>query len=273
MSRWDEFTKPMQVTRVLKKCVCGGKGFFTNPDLPPSHPLAFKTIMCRCKWEEVMAARAAKLRNASGLSDTVLQRWTFAEWDPNKITLPKGEADVFDKSKQVQRAAVIKQRCMEYAQRPTGWLTLAGKYGTGKTHLLAAVAGVLLEAQVPVFFQKAPELIASLRRGSDNQKSRDVMSCDQIIQWCKDVTVLCLDDLGAQRMTEFARESLVLILDHRYTLNKATMITTNTPVRRDKDETLLDRGTIEPRILSRMKQGRVLTCTWGDFRSTKDARR
>ncbi len=57
------------------------------------------------------------------------------------------------------------QLCQEFAERPSGWLVLAGTYGCGKTHLAAAIANHQADhARSDVMFIVAPDLLDHLPR-------------------------------------------------------------------------------------------------------------
>lgn len=103
-------------------------------------------------------------------------------------------------------------------------MVLVGGVGTGKTHLLAAVANDLVERGVPVIMAVVPDLLADLRsamrRGEDPEAVMDEL---------RDAAVLCLDDLGAEKVTDWTRETLYRLVNYRYEQNLPTLATTNLP--------------------------------------------
>ncbi len=111
----------------------------------------------------------------------------------------------------------------QYAQNLNGWLLLMGEYGTGKTHLAAAVANFVVSMAVPVLFLTVPDLLDWLRfsYGSTDQSFEDRFN------EIRNIRLLVLDDLGTQSSTPWAQEKLYQILNHRYTNRLATVITTN----------------------------------------------
>jgi DNA replication protein DnaC len=129
-------------------------------------------------------------------------------------------------------------RAVEYAKRPQGWLVLFGNYGTGKTHLAAAIANQLLRRHFKVLFAIVPDLLDHLR--STFGPSSEV-EYDERFETIRDVPVLVLDDLGTENTTAWAREKLFQIINHRYNYALATVITSNS-----------DPKDIDPRIFSRM---------------------
>jgi len=118
----------------------------------------------------------------------------------------------------------ILQIARSYAQAPEGWLLLMGPYGSGKTHLAAAIA--LQQSQNrprEVMFITVPDLLDYLRVAYDpNTKAR----FDERFQAVRHVPLLVLDDLGTENATSWAKEKLFQILDYRYVAQLPTVITT-----------------------------------------------
>jgi DNA replication protein DnaC len=69
-----------------------------------------------------------------------------------------------------------------------------------------------------------PSFLASIKASFSKQSSGDP---DQILSWHKQADLLLLDDLGAERETEWAIETLYLLIDHRVKHELPTIITTN----------------------------------------------
>ena len=125
-----------------------------------------------------------------------------------------------------------------YAENPEGWLVLHGAFGTGKTHLAAAVANHRLAQGEPVVFLVVPDLLDHLR--STFSPTSEV-TYDELFETVRNTPLLILDDLGSQTSTEWAKEKLYQILNHRYNKGLPTVITTN-----------LSPDEIEPRLRSRI---------------------
>jgi len=127
-----------------------------------------------------------------------------------------------------------------YAENPQGWLLLIGSYGTGKTHLAAAIANYRLRA----FGEQAlmitiPDLLDHLRAafGPSSETAYDDLF-DQVRQ----APLLVLDDLGAESSTAWAQEKLYVLFNHRHARRMPTVITTN------QDVDMMD-GRIRSRLL------------------------
>jgi DNA replication protein DnaC len=135
------------------------------------------------------------------------------------------------------------QLARDFAGDPQGWLVLMGSYGSGKTHLAAAIANFLTDQGVPNIFVVIPDLMDHLR-ATFNPNS--TVSYDQLFDEVRTTQVLILDDLGTQSTTPWVREKLYQLFNHRYNSRMPTVITTSNSL----DE-------MDPRLRSRMLDKRV----------------
>jgi DNA replication protein DnaC len=123
-----------------------------------------------------------------------------------------------------QNLETVVRAAYQYAEEPQGWFILLGKYGTGKTHLAAAIANYWQERVKPdaLMFITAPDLLDHLRF---TYSPNAPVSFDQRFQAVRNVPYLVLDDLGTENATSWAREKLFQILDYRYLTQLPTVIT------------------------------------------------
>ena len=123
---------------------------------------------------------------------------------------------------------------VKYANAPSGWLTLFGLTGVGKTHLAIATANTQMDSGTQVFFAFVPELLDYFRYTFDPQ-SRVTM--ESIFEEVKSSPLLILDDLGSEHNSPWAEEKLYQIFVHRHNHRLPTVITSrvdfsNPPTRR-----------------------------------------
>jgi DNA replication protein DnaC len=186
---------------------------FVRRDVPVGHPDFGRAIPCECRRDEVRD----RLRRRSQIG--ALADRSFENFFPTGRTV-LGAQD--------QRTlAFALDSCRKYAEEPPGWLLLCGPPGCGKTHLAAAIANRQIELGTEVFFTVVPDLLDHLRA---TFAPGGEVSYDELFETVKSSPLLILDDLGTQSSTQWAREKLFQILNHRYTARLPTVITTNESV-------------------------------------------
>jgi DNA replication protein DnaC len=143
---------------------------------------------------------------------------TFDSFDLRQGELPSEEAD------NLKRAFTLAQN---YAAEPHDWLVFTGDYGSGKTHLAAAIANHRNDQGYPVLFVVVPDLLDHLRAAFSPQSP---VSYDKRFEEVRTSPLLVLDDLGTESATPWAREKLYQIINFRYAARLPTVITTASPI-------------------------------------------
>lgn len=224
--------------------ICGGIGFVRR-DLPIDHPDFGKLSVCTCRQKEVYQTERQRLYRLSNLD--AFSNMTF---DTFKVQGRLGLGD-----QQVRSLQFAFNQAQQFANSPQGWLLLLGSYGTGKTHLAAAIANQVVELGGPTLFLTVPDLLDWLRFSFDSDDS----SLEQRLEEIRSIHLLVLDDLGTQNATPWAEEKLYQIINHRY-VNKLPMVVT----------TNLSLNEIDGRITSRLLDPDLVTLleiTAPDYRS------
>lgn len=206
--------------------ICKGLGY-VRLDVPVGHPLFGKLFPCTCRLKELETRQERTLRALSNLE--VLSRFTFDTFHPDGRGLSP------DRQRNLRHAY---DAARAFALDPKGWLLLMGGYGSGKTHLAAAIANEVLKRGIVPLFVTVPDLLDHLRAtyapGSPQPYS-------ERFEEVRTAPVLILDDLGTENATPWALEKLFQLLNHRYVARLPTVITTNQE---------LDR--LDPRLRSRL---------------------
>ena len=133
---------------------------------------------------------------------------TFASFDP------KRDKDAFDK-------------CSKYAndsklmERKRNGLILAGGYGSGKTHLAAAVSNALVTRGIPILFGTSISHFDSIRQEFNEDDKKGHLSKMKV------TPVLVIDDLGKEKKSEWTKQILFDVVNHRYEHMLPLIITTN----------------------------------------------
>lgn len=128
-------------------------------------------------------------------------------------------------------------------------LLFAGPCGVGKTHLAVATLRGLIEKGVSCLFYECGALLKEIQ---DTYNSVSQVSESKLISAVCDTEVLLLDELGAVKPTDWARDTMTQVIGRRYNERKLTIFTTNYFDERGthSEETLEDR--VGARLRSRL---------------------
>lgn len=109
-----------------------------------------------------------------------------------------------------------------------GGMLMNGMPGCGKSHLAGAAAWRAVERGMTARFMNVCETMARIRWSFDHPEDEDE---SEIVQGALEADVLVLDDVGAEKATEFVVERLFLIVNGRLAQRRATLVTTNLDAR------------------------------------------
>lgn len=154
-------------------------------------------------WRE--ERRKAQLEKLATLSElpSRFSRFTFETFDPSHSPDAAG--------------ALEAARGYDFADG----LCFVGSTGTGKTHLACAVLARAVERGIPALFVTVPSLLERIRQAYRDDADSDLLGRAQ------NAAFLVLDDLGAEKPTEWVQEKLFALVNHRYSMELPTVVTTN----------------------------------------------
>lgn len=200
-----------------------------------------RTVRCICKCDQDKLAeekrqreQAEKLRHIErlrieGFDRAAMQRWTFAADDQQQPKIRQAMlayVDGFDDFKSAGKG-----------------LLLFGDTSTGKTFAAACVANALIDKGVPVLMTNFAQITNRIQEGFKGRQD--------YIDSLNGFDLLVIDDLGAERDTEFMTETVYTIIDARYRAGLPMIITTNLDAKTMMQEKDIARKRIYSRILER----------------------
>lgn len=106
-------------------------------------------------------------------------------------------------------------------------LWLFGDTGTGKTTLAMLVSKAALAAGHSVAIYSLPKLLARIRRTYDSEPGGD--SYLAFFERLTSVDLLHIDDLGAEKRSDWVLEQLYALINERYEAQRSVLVTTNLP--------------------------------------------
>lgn len=103
-------------------------------------------------------------------------------------------------------------------------LMLFGEPGNGKTHLAAAIHNYLVAQGKIVVFVSMPDLLGKIK-ATFNQNNEE--SEQQILKALNICDLLIIDDLGAEKTSEWVQQVVFTIFDSRYRRELPILVTSN----------------------------------------------
>ncbi len=132
-------------------------------------------------------------------------------------------------------------------------LLLHGGTGVGKTRLLCAIAtGIIKKFSVSdIYYIDWNDMVREMRSG-ESHTFRDFSLINELINKLSETELLIMDELGSSIPSQWVRDNIYYLINHRYNKQKITLFATNYPDDSPDGElpTLKDR--IGDRIRSRI---------------------
>lgn len=141
----------------------------------------------------------------------------------------------FDSFRKTNDNAYNLKLCLRYANHfdemlaKNQGLLFYGGVGTGKTFAAACIANQLLNQRIPVIMTSFVKLLESMQGFSEDDSA--------LIACLNRAKLLIIDDLGAERSTDYALEKVYDIVDSRYRAKLPIILTTNLSMTELKEST------------------------------------
>lgn len=166
--------------------------------------------LCKCAEEErerhEAEAKAEEHRQyieslrVQGIQDRAVSNYTFANAEPTAM---------------LEKCRIYADRFSTALEGGNGLLFWGG-IGNGKTFTAACIANALIDKGVPVLVTSFPHII-----------NADMNARQDMIRQIRNFDLLVLDDLGVERQSAFALETVYTVIDERYKQRKPLIVTTN----------------------------------------------
>lgn len=184
------------------------------------------------------------------------------QWDErihlfNQASIPRryANADLESTEDVTESVRAAKIECMNLTmgfEPGDRGLGLSGHVGTGKTHLLAAVARALtLDNAIAVRFVEFTHLLSEIKQGYEQGRGES-----DLLAHLVDVPVLIIDELGKGLATDWQNAILDELISKRYNRSVTTLFSTNYPFeisgRVSPKSDAFERVTLAQRIGARM---------------------
>lgn len=177
-------------------------------------PFGERVVSCQCtcaqrKWEAEQKAEADQQRaifvkqlRASGIQDKSLQNCRF---------------DTAEETEEIRKCRRYVDHWDEMRKNNTG-LLFWGNCGGGKSFAAACITNELIDKGVPAMVTSFPRILSA---GWDRQ---------EITYQLRHYDLVVIDDLGTERGSDMALETIFLVIDERYKAKKPLIVTTNLSV-------------------------------------------
>jgi DNA replication protein DnaC len=189
--------------------VCDGSGWILGPE-DVARP-------CECRAERLNRGRSR------GLASAIPARYRGVSFDRPPVS------DMVRDLKMKRAVNEVRSYVDELDERLTAGrgLWLFGETGTGKTTLAMLISKAALEAGRSVAIYSLPKLLARIRRTYDSEPNGD--SYLSFFERLTSVDLLHLDDVGAEKRSDWVLEQLYALVNERYEDQRSILITTNLP--------------------------------------------
>lgn len=206
----------------------------------------FGIEQCTCEKAVAKAKREEEERLAAQKREEEAERYRQLQERVKKIVGQSGIGarfrlrtfETFELNEENKKAALL---CQKYADTfkeklPTNGrnpgrngLFITGPKGTGKTHLVAAIANKLMNQGIPVICMTMIDLLERIRSTYTDARQRYGTYYDaaDVLDTYTNVSLLIIDDLGKEQATEWALSKIYAIINARYEALMPTIITTN----------------------------------------------
>lgn len=211
--------------KVLERCPVCGKPTRIEIAVSCGKEQVLKKIPTSCDCETSRDEAEKKRAQQREFEAQLIQAWAGTGLAITTFRHDTFEADDGTNEKISRTCRRYVEKWPEIREKNYG-LLFYGSVGTGKTFLSHAIANALIVQGVSVLVTNFSKILNVVMSSRDRQQILDSMNAYQM---------LVIDDLGAERGTEFAREVTYAVIDQRGQAGLPLIITTNLSLSEIKD--------------------------------------
>lgn len=189
--------------------VCDGSGWILGPEDVARE--------CECRAQRLKRGRVR------GVASVIPPRYRGVSFDRPPVS--DMAHDLATKAAVAEVRSYVEQLDERLDEGRGLWLF--GDTGTGKTTLAMLVSKAALEAGHSVAIYSLPKLLARIRRTYDSEPGGD--SYLAFFERLTSVDLLHIDDLGAEKRSDWVLEQLYALINERYESQRSVIVTTNLP--------------------------------------------
>lgn len=181
-------------------------------------------VMCYCEMSEIAKEKEEQRKRRQLHMVATLKRVSLMD-----EKLYNARLSTFTKTEENEKLYRIASNYVENFDKmraDSQGLLMYGPVGTGKSYAAAVIANELMEKGISVVMTSFIKLLQMNRSFEDDADKHDsIMKAELLI----------IDDLGAERGTDYAMEKVYDIIDSRYRSNKPIILTTNLTMKEMKN--------------------------------------
>lgn len=178
------------------------------------------TVWCLCDCE-AEALEKKKLEIQKSEEMRAIERLRGASLMPGKFRhISFDDYRIRPDNEKAYRIATGYVKQFRQNEKSNTGLLLYGSVGTGKSFTAACIANALLEQKIPVVMTSFVKILQDIAPGSGIDEGTYINDLNN-------ARLLIIDDLGAERSTDYALEKVYNVIDSRLRANRPIILTTN----------------------------------------------
>jgi DNA replication protein DnaC len=196
-----------ETDRVCPLGVCDGSGWILGPE--------DVARACECRSDRLRRA------HARGINSVIPAKYRGVSFDRPPVT---------EMSRDLRTRTIVEEirsftESIDAKLNAGEGICIQGDTGTGKTTLAMLVSKQALASGRTVAIYSLPKLLARIRRTYDAEPGQD--SYLALFEQLTSVDLLHIDDLGAEKSSDWVLEQLYALINERYETQRSMLVTTN----------------------------------------------